>query len=147
MKLFTWGYQSRSFTDLLSFCRKENIRTVVDVRRYAASSQPGWGLASLRGELEESGLNYVHIPGLGNYGKGLPWNRSDVMTVSASINRVVAYMRIGHVLLLCRERNPEECHRLEVAQEVEKACCCDVVHLGAPKNRVVDCKQISLFPV
>ena len=145
MRLFTWGYQSRSIDDLIKLCRKHSIATVVDVRRYPSSSQPGWGLYSIKGELEDVGISYMHLAGLGNYGPGLPWNRADSLTVKAAVGRVRTAFSRGEVLLLCRERNAEECHRSEVAKEVEKICRCDVFNLGQPLNVFKKPDQLSLF--
>ena len=145
MRLFTWGYQGRSLTDLIILCRRQCIDAVVDVRRFATSSQPGWNAFSLNEDLGDAGLAYSHLSGLGNYSKGLPWTRTDPLVVGASVRQVVSLLKKGEVLLLCRERPPKECHRLDVAAEVGRHCSCEVVHLGVSSEEVEPCSQISMF--
>ena len=145
MQLFSWGYQSRSFKDLVQVCKQHDISFIVDVRRRAISSQPGWSKVELEIMASGVGLQYSHIPGLGNYHKALPWEKMDTLTVQSCVERVCGLLHSGNVVLICKEREAEQCHRNEVAEEIRQASGCLVSHLGGSGKSKVEERQLLLF--
>lgn len=143
LKIYTWGYQSRNSSLLVSICDELAIRWVVDVRRYAKSSQPGWSWRELRESFFLQNSTYVALPGLGNFHRELPWKRGDRFLLDACFREVRSLLLVGDVVLLCRERNHRECHRAEVADWLAAEVKAEVRHLGSPVD--VDPEQLTLL--
>ena len=65
VKLFTIGYEGVSPEEYLNKLIKNNIKTVVDVRKNPLSRKYGFSKTQLCGLLEKLNIKYVHIPNLG----------------------------------------------------------------------------------
>jgi uncharacterized protein (DUF488 family) len=62
---FTIGYEGSSFEGYLNRLIKNNIKTLVDVRRNPLSRKYGFSKKTLSETVEKLGIQYVHIPQLG----------------------------------------------------------------------------------
>jgi uncharacterized protein (DUF488 family) len=62
---FTIGYEGSSFEGYLNRLIKNNVKTLVDVRRNALSRKYGFSKKTLSGALNNLGIEYIHIPELG----------------------------------------------------------------------------------
>jgi len=65
MKLYTIGYAQTSQGDLIARLKAAGVETLVDVRALAASRRAGFSKTVLRASLEDQGIAYVHLPGVG----------------------------------------------------------------------------------
>ncbi|TAL28733.1 MAG: DUF488 domain-containing protein [Alphaproteobacteria bacterium] len=62
---FTIGYEGSSFEGYLNRLIKNNIHTLVDVRRNPLSRKYGFSKKTLCDTVQKLGIDYVHIPALG----------------------------------------------------------------------------------
>jgi uncharacterized protein (DUF488 family) len=108
---------------------------LVDVRAVAASRRPGFSKRQLAASLDERGIGYLHLRGLGTPKEGRLAARSgdiDALwriydrhvatpTAQEELAELVALMRAGkRVCLMCYERDPAQCHRSRIAGLVKK---------------------------
>ena len=61
-----WGYEGKTVEDLLSDAKAWSVATVVDVRLNPISRKRGFSKKGLAAELQANGVDYVHLPALGN---------------------------------------------------------------------------------
>ncbi len=153
--LCTWGYQSRSIENLLALIDDYQIGMIVDVRKRPWSRfQPDFiepTLLKRFGSYLLDGIYACYAGRLGNDHKALPWMRQPDW--QKAVTELSARLNHHAILLLCLERDPANCHRAEVAQEIQKMSGCEVVHLGWPppsknkkkKERKKKMSQLSLF--
>jgi hypothetical protein len=62
---FTIGYEGSSFEGYLNRLIRNNVKTLVDIRRNALSRKYGFSKKTLSETLKKLGIEYVHIPELG----------------------------------------------------------------------------------
>lgn len=62
---FTIGYEGSSFEGYLNRLIKNNVKTLVDVRRNPLSRKYGFSKKTLSETVEKLGIMYIHIPQLG----------------------------------------------------------------------------------
>src|SRR4051794_6753179 len=65
-ELFTVGYEGSDIADLLLSLRVARVGTVIDVRELPLSRKPGFSKGRLSEALENCGIRYVHLRGLGD---------------------------------------------------------------------------------
>jgi len=64
-KFFTIGYEGSSFEGYLNRLIKNNVRTLVDVRRNPLSRKYGFSRKTLSDTVQKLGIEYIHLPELG----------------------------------------------------------------------------------
>src|SRR5262245_66653102 len=119
--LFTIGYEQATSDAVLSELKKARVRLLVDTRAVAASRRPGFSKRQLAASLDERGIGYLHLRGLGTPAEGRQAARSGdfatlwrvyeqhVRTPGAQreLDELTAIVRSGRpVCLLCYERDP-----------------------------------------
>ena len=144
--LFTIGYEHATATAVLDELKRAEIELLIDVRAVAASRRPGFSKRALAAALDERGIGYLHLRGLGTPADGRQAARSGrldelfriyeahLATDKArdEMAELKGIVRSGRsVCLLCYERNPEHCHRRRVAELVCEALDLPVEHLFA----------------
>ena len=133
-KLFTIGYEQTPARAVLDELERAQVKLVVDVRAVSASRRPGFSKNQLAAELDERGIAYVHLRGLGTpkegreaaragkydtlhriYAKHLktPQAKEELDELSALV------VKSGPVCLLCYERDHRHCHRQWIAEIIE----------------------------
>ena len=133
-KLFTIGYEQTPVRAMLDELEQAQVKLVVDVRAVSASRRPGFSKNQLAAELDERGIAYVHLRGLGTpkegreaaragkydtlhriYAKHLktPQAKEELDELSALV------VKSGPVCLLCYERDHRHCHRQWIAEIIE----------------------------
>lgn len=65
MCFFTIGYEGSSFEGYLNRLIKNNVKTLVDVRRNPLSRKYGFSKKTLSDTVKKLGIEYIHIPDLG----------------------------------------------------------------------------------
>ncbi len=120
----TIGYQGRTVDELIAELRATGANIVVDVRLSPISRKPGLSKTRLAATLEASGIEYLHLRGLGNPRD----NRAGFAGEDRlSRNRFAKLLRQGEgyrdlqilksiaasskVALLCFEEDERHCHR------------------------------------
>jgi uncharacterized protein (DUF488 family) len=147
-KLFTIGYEQTPSKAVLDELESAGVKLLVDVRAVTSSRRPGFSKNQLAAGLDERGIAYVHLKGLGtpkegrlaarsgNYGElqrifarhlKTPQAKEEIDELSALVKKA------GPVCLLCYERNHEHCHRRWIAEIIEERDGMKVENLEAPQ--------------
>jgi uncharacterized protein (DUF488 family) len=134
-KLFTIGYEQTPSKAVLDELEHAGVKLLVDVRAVTSSRRPGFSKNQLAAGLDERGIAYVHLKGLGTPKEGrlaaragqydvlqkvfakhlkTPQAKEDLDELSALVKKA------GPVCLLCYERNHEHCHRRWIAEIIEE---------------------------
>jgi uncharacterized protein (DUF488 family) len=145
--LFTIGYEQATSKTVLDELAGAKVQLVVDTRAVAASRRPGFSKRQLAAGLDERGIAYLHLQGLGTPKEGRLAARSGDLDklfkifethlrtpkAQAELAELIDLVRSGRrVCLLCYERDVAHCHRKRVAELVCEATGVDVEHLAAP---------------
>jgi uncharacterized protein (DUF488 family) len=134
-KLFTIGYEQTPAKSVLDELDQAGVKLLVDVRAVASSRRPGFSKSQLAAGLDERGISYVHLRGLGTpkegrlaaragqyetlqkiYAKHLktPQAKEELDELSALVKKS------GPVCILCYERDHLHCHRRWIAEIIEE---------------------------
>jgi len=127
----TIGHSTRSIDEFLALLDAHGIEQVADVRTVPRSGHnPQFGQIALSTSLRNSGLGYVHLPGLG----GLRHSRRDSVNVgwrnksfrgyadymqtpefAQGLEELIEMARRESVVVMCAEAVPWRCHRSLIA--------------------------------
>jgi len=147
-KLFTIGYEQTPSKAVLDELQSAGVKLLVDVRAVTSSRRPGFSKNQLAAGLDERGIAYVHLKGLGTPKEGRLAARSgqyDVLhrifakhlktpQAKEELDELSALVKkAGPVCLLCYERNHEHCHRRFIAEIIEERDGVKVKNLEAPQ--------------
>ena len=132
--LISLGYEGRSVGDLVDDLLRQSVAILVDVRLTPLSRKPGMSKRKLAAALAEAGIDYVHLPALGNpkdnrepFRAGDPASRRRFRarlrdeTASQALEHIAELLEGGAVAVLCFERSHDHCHRHLVAEAVLQA--------------------------
>lgn len=146
--LFTIGYEKATSPSVLGEITRAKIDLLVDVRAVAASRRPGFSKRQLAAGLDENGVGYLHLRGLGTPKDGRLAARAGKLDelhrifdkhlktpqAREELDELTALAKSGKRLcLLCYERNPHECHRQWVAEIIADRTGQKVEDLFAPQ--------------
>ncbi|WP_284419253.1 MULTISPECIES: DUF488 domain-containing protein [unclassified Bradyrhizobium] len=146
--LFTIGYEQTPAKAVLDELQAAGVKLLVDVRAVAASRRPGFSKSQLAAGLDERGIGYVHLRGLGTPKEGREAARSghyDTLhkVYDAHLKTPQAKEQMdelaslvtsaGPVCLLCYERDHAHCHRQWIAEIIEDRDQVRVENLVAPQ--------------
>jgi uncharacterized protein (DUF488 family) len=133
-KFFTIGYEQTPAKSVLDELEQAGVKLLVDVRAVAASRRPGFSKNQLAAGLDERGISYLHLRGLGTPKEGreaarggkfdalqkiyarhlkTPQAREQLDELSALVEGS------GPVCILCYERDHRQCHRQWIAEIIE----------------------------
>lgn len=133
--LFTIGYEGDSIDGYLERLIRHNVKLLCDVRKNPLSRKTGFSKKSLVAYCEKVDISYVHLPDL-----GIPGHRRRELNTRADYDALFeeyeredlpqageALATLGDLLkkhkriaLTCFEKEPEECHRHCVAEELQR---------------------------
>ncbi len=152
------GYQQTKWADFVGMLRQQRIQLVVDVREVNFSYRPEYS-KTLEKRLRRYGIRYLHMPSLGapkeirgrhELGK----NDKQFMAAYArhlgknpeAIAELLPQLKGKRACLLCYEANPEQCHRLVIAQEIARRARVaePVIDLRSPLLHLVERSQSGL---
>ncbi|CAO3445212.1 hypothetical protein [Azospirillum argentinense] len=142
--LYTIGYEGASFDSVLRALKARGVGVLLDVRELPLSRRAGFSKRPLSAGLEEAGIGYVHLKGLGTPKEGRVaahqgdldrfWSIVDakMQTPEAEhdLNRAAALARERPACLLCFEASPHLCHRLRVGELLHSRFGFTVEHLN-----------------
>ena len=144
--LFTVGYEQTPAKAVLDELKQAGVKLLVDVRAVAASRRPGFSKTQLAAGLDEYGIGYLHLRGLGTPKEGRTAARSGDFAKLDAIYRShlktpqakeqmdelsSLVMKAGPVCILCYERDHRECHRQWIAEIIAERDGVAVEHLQA----------------
>src|ERR1700710_2145072 len=145
-KLFPTGDEQPPANSVLDELEQAGVKLLVDVRAVASSRRPGFSKNQLAAGLDERGISYLHLRGLGTpkdgreaarggqfdvlhkiYAKHLktPQAREELDELSALVKKS------GPICILCYERDHEHCHRQWIAEIIEQRGGVTVENLSA----------------
>ena len=148
-KLFTIGYEQTPPKAVLDELAHAGVKLLVDVRAVASSRRPGFSKSQLAAGLDERGIAYLHLRGLGTPKQGreaarggqfallhkiyaahlkTPQAREELDELSSLVKKS------GPVCILCYERDHTHCHRQWVAEVIEQRDGVGVENLLAPQG-------------
>jgi uncharacterized protein (DUF488 family) len=141
--LFTIGYERTTPDAVLGELKRARIRLLVDTRAVAASRRPGFSKRQLAAALDDIGIGYLHLRGLGTPAEGRQAARSgDFATLrrvyeahvempgaQQELDELTALARRDRLCLLCYERDPAHCHRSRIAELVRDRIGVEIKHL------------------
>jgi uncharacterized protein (DUF488 family) len=147
-KLFTIGYEQTPAKAVLDELEQAGVKLLVDVRAVASSRRPGFSKNQLAAGLDERGIAYLHLRGLGTPKEGRLAARSGeyktlekiytkhLKTAQAKeeLDELSALVtKSGPVCILCYERDHTHCHRRWIAEIIEERDGVTVDNLVAPQ--------------
>jgi uncharacterized protein (DUF488 family) len=144
-ELLTIGYEGCTIAEVLAELRAARVGLLIDVRAVPQSRKPGFSKRQLAAGLDEQGITYVHLQGLGTpkpgrdaVRAGHPERMEPIFREHMTSDRAQADLanakqlaRGARVCLLCFEQDPMTCHRRFVAEMVSAETGQPVVHLQA----------------
>lgn len=143
--LATIGYELASPTTLIAALRRARVQVLVDVRAVPNSRRPGFSKRALAAAVEEAGIDYLHLRGLGTPAAGRAAARQGrheemraifekhLTTLEAGEDLHLLEELVGSgrsACLLCLEASPEHCHRSQVATALGERIKIRVHHLA-----------------
>ena len=147
-KLFTIGYEQTPARAVLDELTEAGVKLLVDVRAVASSRRPGFSKNQLASGLDERGIGYVHLRGLGTPKEGrLAARAGDYKTLEKiftkhlktpqakeELDELSALVKkAGPVCILCYERDHQHCHRRWIAEIIEDRDGIKIENLAAPQ--------------
>jgi len=144
--LFTIGYEQAVVGNVIDELAEAKVDVVIDTRAVAASRKPGFSKRQLAAGLDERGIGYLHLQGLGTPKEGREAARSGKMDklfkiysahlktarAQEELDELTTLAKSGKRLcLLCFERDHTQCHRQWIAEEVQARTGMPVTHLVA----------------
>lgn len=147
-KLFTIGYEQTPPKAVLDELQRAGVKLLVDVRAIASSRRPGFSKTQLAAGLDERGIGYVHLRGLGTPKEGRLAARGGDMKALSKIYHAhlktpqartemdeleALVTKAGPVCILCYERDHNACHRKFIAEIIEDRDGVKIENLVAPQ--------------
>lgn len=147
-KLFTIGYEQTPAKAVLDELQRAGVKLLVDVRAIASSRRPGFSKTQLAAGLDERGISYLHLRGLGTPKEGREAARGGDMKALMKIysahlktpqakeemdELATLVMKSGPVCILCYERDHTVCHRKFIAEIIEDREGAKIENLLAPQ--------------
>src|ERR1700752_2136195 len=141
--LCTVGYERRTVDELITTLTGAGVEVLVDVRLTPSSRKPGLSKKRLAMLLRAAGIDYLHLPQLGN-----PRDNRDAIRRGdeaaaaryravlgtpegqAALGQLLRLATHRRVAVMCFEREAADCHRSMVADAlVEAGAPLRIVHL------------------
>jgi uncharacterized protein (DUF488 family) len=129
--IYTAGYeQHRRPEDLVEVLRRAGIERLVDVRELPSSRRPGFSKGALARSLAGAGIEYEHARRLGNpkryrdlYRSGRRADgergyRAHIRNEAEAVDALLAALPAARTCVLCLERDPADCHRSILVDEL-----------------------------
>ena len=150
MDLLTIGYQGCTIDQVLAELRHARVALLIDVRAVPLSRKPGFSKRQLAAGLDEQGIAYVHLQGLGTPKSGRdavraghpermePIFREHMRSdrAQAELAQAKGLAQERRACLLCFERDHMTCHRRFVAEMIAAETGQPIVHLHAPEEHL-----------
>ncbi|MEM1672883.1 MAG: DUF488 domain-containing protein [Archaeoglobaceae archaeon] len=140
--LWTIGYEKLNWGDFIKILKDNGVNCIVDVRLNNFSMRSSYRGKNLAKELGKENIRYIHMPEFGNpYKNTEDWQKLFTHRISlmpaSSFQKLTELMKEHTVALLCYEKNPLECHRSIIANELVKREYIDTWQdLRVPTNRL-----------
>jgi uncharacterized protein (DUF488 family) len=130
LTVFTVGYADKTLSGVIALMSAHNITLLVDVRSIPFSHKAEFNRPSLERAL---GTRYswdgARLGGLS--GARLPYQRNTrAEGYDEGLKSLVQRSKLVNVLVMCMEKNPDQCHRkLWIAADLKQQFGVDCIHL------------------
>jgi uncharacterized protein (DUF488 family) len=146
----TIGYEGATVTGFLAALKSEGVKLLVDIRAVASSRRPGFSKTRLAANVNEVGIEYLHLRGLGTPSDGRAAARAghhgEMRRIflehlarpesQFELEMLADLVRGGRrVCLLCYEADPAHCHRSIVAEALTSLMPLEIHHLTPSDDR------------
>jgi uncharacterized protein (DUF488 family) len=140
----TIGYEGATVAGFLAALKSEGVNLLVDIRAVASSRRPGFSKTRLAANVDEAGIEYLHLRGLGTPSDGRAAARAghhgEMRRIflehlarpesQFELETLADLVRGGRrVCLLCYEADPAHCHRSIVADALMSLMPIEIHHL------------------
>jgi uncharacterized protein (DUF488 family) len=148
--IFTIGHSTLPFEKFLEMLEAHGIQQLIDVRTIPKSRRnPQFGQDQLAAALEQHGVRYIHLPGLGGLRHARKdsintgWKNAsfrgyaDYMQTPAfgeSLTKLIGLAAAAPTVIMCAESVPWRCHRSLIADSLV-ARGIDVEHVLTAASR------------
>lgn len=133
-KFYTIGYQGINLPAFIDTLRNNHISILCDVRKNAFSMKRGFSKKWLSAACVEAGITYEHYPELGIDSKKrknlttpgdfkalfADYRESVIPQTYGSQDMLLEKIATTNIALICFEKDPEQCHRTILADELKK---------------------------
>jgi uncharacterized protein (DUF488 family) len=133
LTLFTAGYQGHNIETFLDLLVSHGVEQLIDVRQLPFSRKPDFSKKRLTAHLAGVGIGYTHLVALGtpkplrdevrrdhDYPAFFAAMQAIIAAQPEELQAALELARARTSVLLCFEANHAECHRLVVAQAIER---------------------------
>ena len=134
MTLFTIGYEGLDQRQFMAHLTHHQVDVVADVRKLPVSRKRGFSKTALGEMLKAHSISYINFQDLGapkhlreelyrsgDYQSFFLQYRDSIADNQDDLKAIHALICSGrNVTLLCFERDPQQCHRKVVAEEIKK---------------------------
>ena len=129
--ILTFGYGNRKDYDVfLKYIDEFKIAYVIDVRLSPKAWTRKWYGDAIEKICQSVNIQYLAKPTLGNTSGRSNWIPPEPTAAAETLSELAKILASnGNVLLLCAELDYSRCHRVEVAEELEKLTNAAVKHL------------------
>jgi uncharacterized protein (DUF488 family) len=142
--LATIGYESANLADFIHTLHGAGVTCLIDVRELPISRRKGFAKRALSEGLEDAGIEYIHLRGLGDPKEGREAARAGDMTrfkrvftahmktsvAQSDLRRAAELVSGGAACLMCYERDHATCHRSIVAKAISDILPVTILHLN-----------------
>lgn len=133
-KLYTIGYRSYTIEGLIKILKENQIEILVDVRQSAFSIRPEYRRILLSARFRDNGISYYHLGKLGAPKRLREQIKSKQLGRDRFKSKYLSYLsdcgealdslwnmvNEHRVCLMCLERDPNDCHRLLIAEKLKR---------------------------
>jgi len=151
-QIFTAGHSNRPLEEFLDLLEGAGIELLADVRAYPASRRhPHFGREPLSTALQGRGIGYLWLgrelgghrtarPDSANTGLAPVWRGYADQMQTAGFARGIAELQVRagtlRTVVMCAERNPDDCHRNLIADQLTALEWCVTHIIGANEQRL-----------
>lgn len=142
--VFTIGYEGADLDTFLATLALAGVEHLVDVRDVPISRKRGFSKTKLAEALAVAGIGYTHLKPLGDPKAGreamkrgdypaflkIYDNHISSCDSQRALDTAAEIARNAATVLLCYERNPKQCHRTIVAEQLMRRDTFEIRHLG-----------------
>jgi uncharacterized protein (DUF488 family) len=142
-KIFTMGLENVEPRRLVSLCKKNRIKKVVDIRRFAVSNrEPYYDKDALRSLLNYDNIEYLWMgDSLGGFREVTYESYATSKRFATAIDSLEREVEKRNTMVICIESDWTKCHRRYVGESLEKKGWM-VVHLE-PEKQLLEAPPIE----
>ncbi|UGV39861.1 DUF488 domain-containing protein [Methanococcoides orientis] len=135
-RCYTVGYGNRSLEEFIDILQQYDLSYLVDIRSYPHSVREEFNKENLEIVLPKYNIVYSHCPGLGGLREESYINYIGTDEFREYFKKLIGKIKEvnsngSDVVLMCAEKNPKNCHRYKLSNELESSGI-RVIHLTNP---------------